>query len=51
MIAMIHMVTPLASPQPTAPIAGAPSLPNMKTQFRNTLHSSAKIDVYMIGLV
>ena len=26
-------------------------MPNMKTQFRNTLHTRAKIDVYIIGFV
>ena len=48
---MKYIVIALATPAPTAPMAGAPRLPNMNTQLPVTLTASAPIDTYMTGRV
>ena len=47
---MNHRLAELAHPEPTAPMAGKPRFPKMKTQFRKTLATLARRTVTRMGV-
>ncbi len=48
---MTHQTSAVATPVPTGPSAGAPSLPYMNTQLPNTLVTRPRSATYIIGCV